>query len=60
MNGTMRRLLGRSVQLTVMATPPTSVADAVAEARRRHGSAVSFLSGAARTVSIQPAAALGA
>lgn len=43
MNGTMRRLLGRSVQLAVMATPTTSVEHAVAEARRRHESAVAMI-----------------
>jgi hypothetical protein len=60
MNGTMRRLLGRSVQLAVMATPSTSVVDAVAEARRRHDSAVAWLADAARSVAPRPAAAVGA
>ena len=60
MNGTIRRLLGRSVQLAVMATPSTSVADAVAEARRRHESAVAWIAEATRSVTPRPAAALGA
>jgi hypothetical protein len=50
MNGTMRRLLGRSVQLAVMATPSTTVVDAVAEARRRHDPAVVVIADAARGV----------
>jgi hypothetical protein len=56
MNGTMRRLLGRSVQLAVLATPTTSVVDAVAEARRRHESAVGFITDAARALAPAPAA----
>jgi len=59
MNGTMRRLLGRSVQLAVLATPTASVVDAVAEARRRHDAAVSLMADAARTV-VPPATAPGA
>jgi hypothetical protein len=47
MNTTMRRLLGRSVQLTVLATPSSSLADAIAEARRRHAAAATWLAGAA-------------
>jgi hypothetical protein len=60
MNGTMRRLLGRSVQLAVLATPTTSVGDAVAEARRRRDSAVALFSDAARVlapVTLRPASA---
>jgi hypothetical protein len=47
MNTTMRRLLGRSVQLTVLATPSSSLADAIAEARRRHAAAAGWLAKAA-------------
>lgn len=47
MNATMRRLLGRSVQLTVLATPSSSLADAIAEARRRHAAAAQWLANAA-------------
>ncbi len=36
MNGTTTQPHGRSVQLAVMAAPSVSVAEAVAEARRRH------------------------
>jgi hypothetical protein len=36
MNGTTMKPHGRSVQLAVMAAPSASVAEAVAEARRRH------------------------
>jgi hypothetical protein len=39
MNGTTTRT-DRSVQLAVMAAPTTSLVEAVAEARRRHGTAV--------------------
>lgn len=60
MNGTLRRLLGRSVQLAVMATPSTSVVDAVAEARRRHDSAVALIADAARAVAPRPAPSYGA
>jgi hypothetical protein len=38
MNGTTTANPGRSVQLAVMAAPSASVAEAVAEARRRHDS----------------------
>jgi hypothetical protein len=38
MSGTMSRV-ARSVQLAVMATPTTTIVEAVAEARRRHGTA---------------------
>ncbi len=54
MNGTMRRLLGRSVQLAVMATPTKSVEHAVAQARR-HGSAAATVRNA-----VQAVGALGA
>jgi hypothetical protein len=38
MNGTTTAAVGRSVQLAVLAAPSASVAEAVAEARRRqHG-----------------------
>lgn len=36
MNGTPMQTVARSVQLAVMATPSTTVDEAVAEARRRH------------------------
>jgi hypothetical protein len=36
MNGTTTQPHGRSVQLAVMGAPSASVAEAVAEARRRH------------------------
>ena len=36
MNGTTTQPHGRSVQLAVMAAPSASLAEAVAEARRRH------------------------
>ena len=38
MNGRSLRQVARSVQLAVMATPETSIVDAVVEARRRHAS----------------------
>ena len=38
MNGRTLRQVARSVQLAVMATPETSIVDAVVEARRRHAS----------------------
>jgi hypothetical protein len=57
MNGTIRQLLGRSVQLAVLATPPTSVAEAVAEARRRQATpAGEWLAGVARAVTPRPVA----
>lgn len=55
MNTTMRRLLGRSVQLAVLATPSSSLADAIAEARRRHAAASEWLASAA-SVPRRPAA----
>jgi hypothetical protein len=42
MNGTTTRS-DRSVQLAVMASPTTSLVEAVAEARRRHGSAAASI-----------------
>jgi hypothetical protein len=50
MNGTTTANSGRSVQLAVMAAPSASVAEAVAEARRRHDSSGTRVSRPALTV----------
>ena len=44
MNGTTTANPGRSVQLAVMAAPSASVAEAVAEARRRHDQSGTWIS----------------
>jgi hypothetical protein len=44
MNGTTTQPQSRSVQLAVMGAPSTSVADAVAEARRRHDAPAAWTS----------------
>lgn len=44
MNGTTTHPPGRSVQLAVMAAPSASVAEAVAEARRRHDTPGTWMS----------------
>ena len=59
MNGTMRRLLGRSVQLAVMAAPSASVAQAVAEARRRHDTSGEWSSRPEASLSLRPQAVAG-
>jgi hypothetical protein len=46
MNEMTTRLHARSVQLAVLAAPSSSIADAVAEARRRRDAATSPASGA--------------
>ena len=43
MNGTPTPRVARSVQLAVLAAPTTSVVEAVAEARRRHGTVVGWI-----------------
>ncbi len=49
MNGTTTANPGRSVQLAVMAAPSASVAEAVAEARRRHDPSGAWISRPALT-----------
>jgi hypothetical protein len=57
MNGTTTAPAARSVQLAVMAAPSASVAEAVAEARRRHDTSGAWISRPARTaLRTQPAA----
>jgi hypothetical protein len=60
MNGTTTTPVhGRSVQLAVMATPSASVAEAVAEARRRHDTPGAWISRPAARVVFSPRPAAG-
>ena len=59
MNGMLTQPPGRSVQLAVMAAPSASIADAVAEARRRHDSAGPWISSPAAQLSLRPQVAAG-
>jgi hypothetical protein len=52
MNGTTTAPAARSVQLAVMAAPSASVAEAVAEARRRHDPSGAWISRPAAEASI--------
>jgi len=57
MNGRTLRQVARSVQLAVMATPETSIVDAVVEARRRHASDSAKASVRWSPTTVRPAAA---
>jgi len=57
MNGRTLRQVARSVQLAVMATPETSIVDAVVEARRRHASDPARMSMPASATPVRQAAA---
>jgi hypothetical protein len=59
MNGTTTQPHGRSVQLAVMAAASVSIAEAVAEARRRHDIAGAWTPRPATRVSLRPQAAAG-
>lgn len=57
MNGTTTRDYARSVQLAVMAAPSASVAEAVAESRRRHEPSGAWTSHQEPSLSLRPHAA---
>ena len=59
MNGTTTHVHGRSVQLAVMAAPSASVAEAVAEARRRHDTSGAWISRPEASLSLRPQAVAG-
>ena len=59
MNGTTTQPLGRSVQLAVMAAPSASIADAVAEARRRHDDAGALVSRPVTQLWLRPQTTVG-
>ena len=56
MNGTTTNVHGRSVQIAVMAAPSASVAEAVAEARRRHDPSAAWTSRPEPSLSLRPQA----
>jgi hypothetical protein len=56
MNGTTTNVHGRTVQLAVMAAPSASVAQAVAEARRRHDTSGAWISRPETSLSLRPQA----
>ena len=59
MNGMTTNVHGRSVQLAVMAAPSASVAEAVAEARRRHETSGGWTPRPAASLSLRPQAVAG-
>ena len=59
MNGTTTQVHGRSVQLAVMAAPSASVAEAVAEARRRYDTPGVWISRPEASHSLRPQAVAG-
>ena len=59
MNGTTTHVHGRSVQIAVMAAPSASVAEAVAEARRRNEPTGAWISRQEASLSLRPQVVAG-